>query len=161
MSEAGRNFIAQQGVTLADPAACEIVTSALLFQPRVVAVWALVGAVLRSGGVLVALGVVLWWCAIVPAANPFEWIYNHLGVRHRLTPAPPPRRFSQGMAGTFALAVGTAMICGWTWAAIAIGVLFAVALAALVVGRLCFGSFVYHLIRGNVAFAMRTLPWAR
>ncbi|HJQ98126.1 MAG TPA: DUF4395 family protein [Candidatus Polarisedimenticolaceae bacterium] len=160
-SDSARNFVAQQGVDIADPASCEIVTSALLFQPRVVAVWALLGAVLRSGWAFVALGVVLWWCALVPAANPFEWVYNRFGVRHRLGPAPPPRRFSQGMAGTFALAIGAAMLLGWTWAAVAIGVLFAVALTALVVGRLCLGSFVYHLIRGNVGFAMRTLPWGR
>jgi hypothetical protein len=161
MSDADRNFVAQQGVTLADPAACEIVTSALLFQPRVVGVWALVGAVLRSGWVFLALGVVLWWCAVVPSANPFEWIYNHLGVRHRVLPAPPPRRFSQGMAGTFALALGASLLCGWTTAAIVIGAFFGVALVALIFGRLCLGSFVYHLIRGNAAFAMRTLPWSR
>ena len=161
MSDADRNFVAQQGLPVPDPATCEIVTSALLFQPRVVAAWALVGAVMRSGWVFVALGAVLWWCAIVPAANPFEWIYNRFGVRHRLTPAPAPRRFSQGMAGTFALAIGTSMILGWTVAAVVIGIFFAIALMALVVGRLCFGSFVYHVLRGDAGFAMRTLPWSR
>ena len=160
MSDSARNFVAQHGVT-AGPAACEIVTSALLFQPRVVAVWALLAAVLRSGWAFVALGVVLWWCALVPAANPFEGIYNRFGVRHRLTVAPPPRRFSQGMAGTFALAIGAAMLFGWTKTALAFGALFAVALAALNVGRLCLGSFVYHLMRGDVGFALRTLPWGR
>ena len=158
MSESARNFVAQQGVTNVDPAACEIMTSALLFQPRVVGVWALLGAVTRSGWVFVVLGIVLWWSALVPAANPFEWIYNRFG-RHRVPPAPPPRRFSQGMAGTFALGIGAALLCGWTWTAIVAGAFFAVALVALNFGRLCLGSFVYHLMRGNVGFAMRTLPW--
>ena len=25
--------------------------------------------------------------------------------------------------------------------------------------RFCLGSFIYHLVRGRVAFAMGTLPW--
>ena len=162
MSDVDRNFVAQQGVTLADPATCEIVTSALLFQPRVVVVWALLGAVLRSGWVFVVLGVVLWWGALVPGANLFEAVYNRLpGVKHRLTPAPPPRRFSQGMAGTFALGIGAAMLAHWTVTAIVLGAFFGIALTGLVVCRLCLGSFLYHLARGQMGFAVRTLPWGR
>jgi hypothetical protein len=33
------------------------------------------------------------------------------------------------------------------------------AVGALAVGRLCFGSFIYFLLRGHVRFAFRTLPW--
>jgi hypothetical protein len=39
--------------------------------------------------------------------------------------------------------------------------LLLLAVAALVFGRFCLGSFVYHVVRGHAAFAVRTLPWAR
>jgi hypothetical protein len=35
------------------------------------------------------------------------------------------------------------------------------AVGALVLGRFCLGSFVFHLLRGHAALARRTLPWAR
>ena len=36
-----------------------------------------------------------------------------------------------------------------------------VALGALVFGRFCLGSYLYHLLRGETSFANRTLPWSR
>lgn len=36
-----------------------------------------------------------------------------------------------------------------------------VALAALVFGKFCLGSYVFRLLRGEAAFAKRTLPWVR
>jgi hypothetical protein len=39
--------------------------------------------------------------------------------------------------------------------------IFAAAVAALVFGRFCLGSFVYHVVRGRVRFAVETLPWSR
>jgi hypothetical protein len=39
--------------------------------------------------------------------------------------------------------------------------LFLVAVAALAFGRFCLGSFVYHVVRGQVRFAIDTLPWGR
>ena len=35
------------------------------------------------------------------------------------------------------------------------------AVAALAFGGFCLGSFLFHLIRGRAAFALRTLPWVR
>jgi hypothetical protein len=35
------------------------------------------------------------------------------------------------------------------------------ALGALVFGGFCLGSFFFHLLSGRLAFARRTLPWAR
>lgn len=35
------------------------------------------------------------------------------------------------------------------------------ALAALVFGRFCLGSFIFHLVRGQGEFARSTLPWQR
>jgi len=37
---------------------------------------------------------------------------------------------------------------------------FIVAIGALLFGGFCFGSFVFHLLRGRAGFAMRTLSWA-
>ena len=160
-----RNFVVQQGLDAADGASCTPLTSALLFQPRVVGLWVLLGVVLRSGWVFAALSAVLWWNALVPALNPIEMIYNRFFAARSGLPAlgaaPPPRRFSQGMGGTFAAAMAAALFKGSRGAAIGIGIAFLFAVAALVFGRLCFGSFVYHLLRGRVAFAFRTLPWGQ
>lgn len=165
MRDADRNFVVQQGLDPAEAAGCTPLTAALLFQPRIVGIWVLVGAALRSGWVFAALGALLWWNALVPTLNPFEMIYNRLlagrSGRPALVPAPAPRRFSQGMGGTFAAAMAAALFTGSRGAAIGIGIAFLFAVAVLVFGRLCFGSFVYHLLRGRVRFAFRTLPWGR
>jgi hypothetical protein len=62
------------------------------------------------------------------------------------------------MAGTFALAIGVSLLVGWRAAAYVLEGMF---VAALVFGGFCLGSFVFHLLRGRVAFAMNTLPWVR
>jgi Domain of unknown function (DUF4395) len=78
----------------------------------------------------------------------------------RLSPAPPPRRFAQGMAGTFLLGIGTSLLLGWTTTAYVLEGLLIVAVAALMAG-FCLGSFIFHLLSGRATFATRTLPWAR
>lgn len=165
MGDADRNFVIQQGLDPAHAGTCTPLTSALLFQPRIVGLWVLLGVVLRSGWVFAALSAVLWWNVLVPALNPFEIIYNRFFAgrsgRPALGSAPAPRRFSQGMGGTFAAAMAAALFTGSRGAAIGIGIAFLFAVAVLVFGRLCFGSFVYHLLRGRVAFAVKTLPWGR
>jgi Domain of unknown function (DUF4395) len=162
-SAADRNFVVQQGLEAPEPASCGATTSSLLFQPRVVAVWIAVGIVLQNPLVFAALSAVLWWNALVPRSNPFDAVYNAFFAGRsgapRLATAPGPRRFSQGMAGTFAAVVA---LCIYARAGTAAGILeaiFAVAVGALVFGRFCLGSFVFHLLRGRVGFAMRTLPW--
>jgi hypothetical protein len=65
------------------------------------------------------------------------------------------------MAGTFALAIGVSLLVGWRAAAYVLEGMFVAAVAALVFGGFCLGSFVFHLLRGRVAFAMNTLPWVR
>src|SRR4051794_11726500 len=96
-SGAKRNFILQQG--LCEPAAgsCPRQYSALLFQPRVVGLWLIIGIVLQAPAVFFALGAVLWWCALVPRLNPFDALHNALfaGRGMALEPAPTPRRFAQ------------------------------------------------------------------
>jgi hypothetical protein len=162
---ADRNFILQQGLTPAEGTGCPVQSRALLFQPRLVGPLVLVGVFLQSPALFLGLGAVLWWSALLPAWNPFDAVYNAtLGRRSgaaRLSPALAPRRFSQGMAGSFGLAVGAALVAGWSGAAWVLQALFVVAAAAIGLGKFCLGSFVYHLLCGRADFALRTLPWSR
>jgi len=165
--EAGRrrNFILQQGLQEPSPELCPVQYSALQFQPRVVGVVLLVGVVLQSAAVFLVLSALLWWSALLHRWNPFDAVYNRtFGARRgavSLRPAPAARRFAQGMAGTFALAIGVSLLVDWRAAAYVLEGVFVAAVAALVFGGFCFGSFVFHLLRGRVAFARKTLPWVR
>jgi Domain of unknown function (DUF4395) len=162
---ARRNFILQQGFEEPPAETCSLQYSALQFQPRVVALGFLLGVVLQSPVVFFALGAVLWWNALFPQWNPFDAVHNRILGRRAahvlLTLAPPPRRFAQGMAGTFSLAIGVSLSSGWRAPALVLEVLMGLAVGALAFGGFCLGSFVFHLLRGRWAFAVRTLPWAR
>lgn len=162
---AERNFVLQQGLPDPEPTACGLQYGALMFQPRVVMVLLVIGLVLQHPVWWLGLGTLLWWSALAPRWNPFDALYNRtFGAREgalRLTPALAPRRFSQGMAGTFALAVAAALAGGATGLAWGLEAFFSVAVLALAFGRLCFGSFLYYLLRGQGDFARRTLPWSR
>jgi hypothetical protein len=65
------------------------------------------------------------------------------------------------MAGTFSLVIGTLLLLGWGWAAFFFEAFFLSAIAALMFGHFCLGSFIYHILHGRASFAMRTLPWVR
>jgi hypothetical protein len=165
MYSAKRNFILQQGFDDPQLQTCRIQYSALLFQPRLVGLLALLGVILQSPAVFLPLSAVLWWSALQPRWNPFDALYNiTLGARPdaiRLTPAPGPRRFSMGMAGTFALAIGASLLLQWGTVAYVLEALLLIAASAIVFGRFCLGSLVYHLLTGHAAFARRTLPWGQ
>ena len=159
------NFVQQQGFPDVPVAACTQLSSALRFQPRLVGLTVLVGAITQRPEVFGALAAALWWGALLPRWNLFDALYRlTLGRRSGapvLEPAPPPRRFAQGMAASFATAIALCLtthhwVAVWTLE----GLLLA-AIAALVYGRFCLGSFVYHLTTGRGDFAMRTLPWRR
>lgn len=160
-----RNFILQQGLEAPAGKDCHKLSSALLFQPRIIGPLVLLGILLQSPKVFLPLGAVLWWSALFPRLNPFDAFYNAtLGARPgaaRLQPALAPRRFSQGMAGTFGLAIGAALMGQAQTLAYVLQVFFLVAATAIGLGKFCLGSFIFHLIRGRAAFALRTLPWAR
>jgi hypothetical protein len=160
-----RNFVLQQGLQDPTPEACPLQYAALLFQPRLVGLWAVAGVLLQSPHVFLALSAVLCWSAILPRLNPFDALYNRtLGVRRgalTLGPALAPRRFAQGMAAVFALAIAVALLFHARFVALAIEAFLLVAIAALVFGRFCLGSFVFHLLRGRTTFAKRTLPWVK
>jgi Domain of unknown function (DUF4395) len=163
-SNSKRNFILQQG--LCEPAAgtCLLQYSALLFQPRLVGLWLVLATILQAKFMFFALAAVLWWSALVPRLNPFDALYNWILARSggtALTPAPAPRRFAQFLAGSFAVAIGLSLTLGWHTAALVLEGLFIAAVAALVLGGFCLGSFVFHVLSGHGDFATRTLPWAR
>jgi hypothetical protein len=71
------------------------------------------------------------------------------------------RRRTKCEAGTLFGGAGLALLAGWPRLAWMLEGLVAVALAALVLGRFCLGSYLYHVLRGESGFANRTLPWSR
>lgn len=158
---AGRNFVLQQGLSPPEGPSCSRLSRALLFQPRVVAVVLVVATILQSPALFFGLAGILGWCALFPALNPFDWVYNGMLGRRGTTlgPAPPPRRFAQGMAGAFALAIAVALWLEIHPVAWVLQGIFLLAVLSLVFGRFCLGSFVYHLTRGRGKFARDTLPW--
>ncbi|HKK01303.1 MAG TPA: DUF4395 family protein, partial [Desulfuromonadales bacterium] len=156
--------VRQQGFEEADAAVCASRYPALMFQPQLVGIVVAIAVLLQSAPLFLALSAVLWWNALLPAHNPIDAVYNRLIAAPRnlpkLPPAPPPRRFAQGMAATFTLAVGVLLLGGWLFAAWIIQGLLIAALAALIFGRFCLGSYLFYLFSGKIDFANRTLPWA-
>jgi hypothetical protein len=162
---AKRQFVRQQGFGDLPAAACACQYPALMFQPRLLAVLVLLAILLQSAALFLVLAGILWWNVLVAPRNPFDALYNRAIAASRnlpsLTPAPAPRRFAQGMAGTILGGAGLALIAGWPRLAWILEGVVAIALGALALGRFCLGSYFYHLLRGNTRFANRTLPWSR
>jgi hypothetical protein len=162
--DAEANFVRQQGFACAAGEQTGPQFAALMFQPKVVAVFVVIGLILQAWPIFLALSVISWWNVLVPNLNPFDLLYNRLLARPKglplLTPAPPARRFAQGMAGTFMLAVAASLLLHWVVAAVVFEVMVVAALSALLFGKLCLGSYLFHLIRGRSGFANDTLPWA-
>ncbi len=160
-----RNFILQQGLDIPAQESCPVRFSALMFQPRLVGLFVLLAVILQSPAIFLVLSGILWWNVLIPRLNLFDVVYNLTLANRpgavRLDPAPPPRRFAQGMAGSFALAIGVLLLRQLGTAALVLQVLLLAALAALIFGRFCLGSFLYHLLSGRSDFAVGTLPWKR
>ena len=164
------NFMKQQGFVDEAPDACDMHFEGLYFQPRVVFPTVIVAIVLQvvsipaSAALHLAISAVLWWNTLVPARNPFELAYNRWVARPKgrleLVPAPGPRRMAQGMAAAFNLLASLALVSGMMPLAWVLQAMLVVAFSALLVGRFCLGAYVYHLLKGRVAFANSTLPWA-
>ena len=158
------NFVQQQGYAEGDSAACSVKLPALMFQPRIVGALVAIGVLTQSPFLFLAIGVLLAWSALIPKLNPFEALYTPLvsGPRgQRIDPAPPPRRFAQGMAATFMFGIALAFLGNHATLALILEALLVAALVALIFGRFCLGSYVYHAVTGRLAFANRTLPWRR
>ena len=158
------NFVRQQGFDDAAPAACSVAFPALMWQPRVIGLLVAFGLLLQAWQLFLVLGAILWWNVAVPSLNPFDALYNVLVASRRGFPrlgaAPAPRRFSQGMAGTFMLAIAVAIRFEWHTTALVIEAMLVIALSALVLGRFCLGSYIFYVLTGRAAFANRTVPWA-
>jgi hypothetical protein len=165
MSEiAKRQFIRQQGYGDASAASCAYQYPALMFQPRLLAVVVLLAILLQSAAMFLVLAGILWWNVLVPSRNPFDALYHQAIAAPlqlpRVPPAPAPRRFAQGMAGTILAGAGLALLAARPGLAWILEGLVVVALGTLVLGRFCLGSYLYHLLRGETRFANRTLPWS-
>ena len=142
------DFIRQQGFTTEG---CQNgLYSALMFQPRVIAGVVIAIVVFQSPWVALALSAVLWWSAVVPSHNPFDAFFNRVmadPTRLGAMPvAPPPRRFSQAMAGTFAMSIAMALFAGASPAAWLLESVFVAASMSVVVRRFCLPAYVYHLL---------------
>jgi methanethiol S-methyltransferase len=160
-----RNFILQQGFADPAPEIRQSQYAALAFQPRIVLIAVIAGIVFQSPAVFAALSALLWSSALVPKLNTFSAIYNlTIGRRpgaFRLGPAPAPRRGAETMAGAFALAIALLLLSGFNFTAYVLEAIFLAASLGVEFGGFCFGTFAFHLRRGNVKFALETLPWAK
>jgi hypothetical protein len=140
------DFVRLQGFTT-DGCPAGLYT-ALMFQPRVIAGVVISGAVLQSPWLFLSLATVLWWSALVPGHNPFDAFFNHVvadPMRLAAIPAAPaPRRFSQAMAGTFALSIAVALFAEASSAALLLEGVFVVASMSVVVRRFCLPAYIYH-----------------
>jgi hypothetical protein len=100
MTDAQINFVKQQGFDDASARTCAYQYPALMLQPRIIGVLALVGVLLQAAPLFLTVSAILWWSALVPQLNPFDKLYNGLVAARRglppLTAAPGPRRFAQG-----------------------------------------------------------------
>ena len=159
------NFMKQQGFAEEPADACQMRFGALYFQPRIVFPLVLLAVLLQSATLFLILAAVLTWNVAVPRLNPFERAYNAWIAPRRgglaLTPAPGPRRFAQAVAAFLMYATAAALLAGVRPLAWLIEGLIAVAFSALLFGRFCLGAYVFHVLRGETAFANSTLPWAR
>ena len=162
---AKRHFVRQQGFGDVAAASCAHQYSALMFQPRLLVAIIPLAILLQSATMFLVLAGILWWNVLIAPRNPFDAVYNWAIAAPRnlplLTPAPAPRRFAQGMAGTVLAGAGLALLAERPGLAWTLEGVVAVALGALVLGRFCLGSYLYHVLRGETSFANRTLPWSR
>jgi len=126
---------------------------ALMFQPRTIAAVLALGIALQNAWLFLALSAVLLLGTVVPKRNLFDAAYNHLiapvfGVP-RLGAAPAPRRFAQAMAATVSLTIGAALLSGAAMTAWVFEGLFAIAVTAVVVGRVCAAANLYNRVMGE------------
>jgi hypothetical protein len=151
MSSSIDRFMAQQGFGDEDPARRRWHFGALQFQPAFLAFAVLLGIIFQSQTIFFALAAVLVWNVVFPPLNLFErlydWVIGGPMSKPKLEPAPPPRRFAQGMAATFMAITGVSLALGWMIVAYVFEAFIVVALAALLGGKFCMGSHIYHILR--------------
>jgi hypothetical protein len=164
VSRSGENFVRQNGFAEADQATCAYQFPALMFQPRVIAAFVALGLWLQSWPVFAGLSLLLWWNVALPRLNPFDRLHDLLAAQRGHPPLPPavgPRRFAQAIAACTTLGVAVSLWYGSRPLALLFEAGVVTALTLLLVGRLCLGSYLFHVIRGQSSFGNRTLPWAK
>ncbi len=156
------NFLKQQGYE--EQQQKSIWFNSLQFQPTIVSSLILIGIAFQSAYLFLAISFVLWINVLFPSANPFERFFNAFIApntdKTKVPPAPGPRRFAQAMAAAFTLISGIGILAGWTTVAYIMQGLLVVAFGALIFGKFCMGSYIYHLFRGKTSFANGTCPWS-
>jgi len=161
---ADRRFLIQLGFDPGQKHSIPAFANTLLFQPRLVGLWVLTGAALQSWAVFGSLALVLWWGAIMPRWNLFDALHHRLLARRPGVPPVPaalaPRRAAMAEAGTLAASIAISLLIPAPGVALGIEIFLLLAVAAVVFGRLCLGAIVYHLARGRVELARRSLPWS-
>ena len=131
--------------------------SALMLQPRIVGTVTVIGLLLQTPWLFLALSAALGWSALVPTRSLFDAIYNHVVRPRGLAPlraAPAPRRFAGGLAAMFTLAIGVALLTGARSTAWTLEALLAAAVAAVVFGRSCAGADLYEVLRRRSATSL-------
>jgi hypothetical protein len=165
MSTSVDRFMAQQGFSAEEDSRRQWHFRALQFQPSILAFVVVVGIAFQSAAVFFVLSAILVWNVVFPQWNVFERFYDWAVGRHsgkpRLEPAPAPRRFAQSLAATLMAATGVSLTLGWVLAAYILEVLILIALALLLAGKFCMGSYIFHTLCGRRQFANATCPWSK
>src|SRR5207249_11524397 len=127
------NFMKQQGFAQEPPDRAALRFKGLQFQPTIVGSMMLVAILTQSPAIFLLCSAILWLNVLVPAANPFERVYNRFVARPRgrppLTPAPGPGRLAPGTAAVFMLTAGLPLLQGWRTASYVFQGLLGVAFA--------------------------------
>jgi hypothetical protein len=165
MGNAVDRFMAQQGFGDEEASRRRWHFRALQLQPIVLGLLVVVGIVFQSQALFFLLAAVLIWNVVLPRLNLFErlydWVIGGPMSKPKLEPAPPPRRFAQGMAATFMAVTGLSLAMGWMIVAYVFEAFLLVAFVALIFGKFCMGSYIYHTLCGRRAFANATCPWSK
>lgn len=157
-----KKFLEQQGYPEQEKRS--IWFNSLQFQPTIVGSTMLVATILQSPVLFLVFSGLLWINVLFPKANLFENFYNAFIAtrtnRHKIPPAPAPRRFAQGMAAVLMLLTTLSLLQGWVIPAYILEALILIAFGALLFGKFCLGAYLYHLLRGRTSFANATCPWS-
>jgi len=136
-----------QGFTGCDVRMLAAIRPWLRVGPAVCGIWMAIGLISGSSVTLWVLAPFAALGAILPV-HPVDVPYNYL-IRHwtktpRLPSYRAPRRFSCGLAGTFAALTASSLASGATGTALVLGLIFVSSSAAYVTTDFCLGSWIYQ-----------------
>ena len=158
-------FLQQQGFPDVTEESANTHYKGLQFQPRIVGSLIILSILLQNAWLFLTISVILWINTLIPKANIFEFIYNITVAKKnklpKLTPAPGPRRFAQGMAAFFMLITSIALFNNWMPVAYIAEAFILIAFSSLIFGKFCLGAYIYHFLKGNSSFANATCPWSK